>query len=194
MKTQSLINFIKKYSQKKNKLILELDSTSLYKIINLIKKTYSKSSTVFICGNGGSASIANHWACDHGEGIKKNSKLKPRTISLSSNIEIMTATSNDFDFSKIFKNQLENLYNKNDLLICFSVSGNSKNIIEALDYAKKKKIDSILFSGMNGGVAKTIATHHINFNSRNFGLVEDCFQSIMHIIAQNLYSKTNISF
>lgn len=194
MKTQSLINFIERYSQTKNKLILELDIRSLYKIINLIRKTYTRSSTVFICGNGGSASVANHWACDHSEGIKKNSKLKPRTISLNSNIEIMTATSNDFDFSQIFKNQLENLYNKNDLLICFSVSGNSKNIIEVLKYAKKKSINSVLFSGMNGGIAKTIATHHINFNSKNFGLVEDCFQSIMHIIAQNLYKKTNIFF
>ena len=73
-------------------------------------------------------------------------------------------------------------------------SGNSKNIIEVLKYAKKKSINSVLFSGMNGGIAKTIATHHINFNSKNFGLVEDCFQSIMHIIAQNLYKKTNIFF
>lgn len=194
MRIKKLINFLEQYSKTKSKLILNLNVKSLSKIIKLIKKTYTKSSNVFICGNGGSASVANHWACDHSEGIKKNSKLKPKTISLNSNIEIITATSNDFDFSQIFKKQFENLYDKNDLIICFSVSGNSKNIIEVLKYAKKKNVKSILFSGMNGGIAKNFATHHINFNSRNFGLVEDCFQSIMHIIAQNLYNKTNISF
>ena len=80
---------------------------------------------------------------------------------------------------------MDNLAEKDDLLICFSVSGNSKNIIEALKFSKKKKIKSILFSGFKGGKAKKLASLNLNFNSKNFGIVEDCFQSIMHILAKH---------
>ena len=187
-------NYLKGYSQTLFSSLVNLDSRNLKLASDSIIKTIKKNNTIYVCGNGGSASIANHYICDFLKFFRDRTSFKPKIISLSNNMETITAIANDISYDEIFRYQAQSLCKRNDLIIIISSSGNSKNIIEALDYAKKKKIDSILFSGMNGGVAKTIATHHINFNSRNFGLVEDCFQSIMHIIAQNLYSKTNISF
>ncbi len=184
-----LNNLIFKYHKELFKLLEEMDKKELVEIIKIIKKCYINSNTVFVCGNGGSASIANHWICDHQEGIKKNSKLKPKVLSLSSNLELITATANDFDYKYIFKNNIQNYIKKNDVLVCFSVSGNSKNILEVMKYAKKKGVSVILFSGFRGGKASSIADLELNFNSKNYGVVEDCFQSVMHVIAQSFYDK-----
>ena len=186
---KNLNSFVNNYNRELIHLIKNINKKNLDKIIGIIKETYQFNRTLFVCGNGGSASIANHWQCDHQEGIKKNGNLKPRVTSLSTNLEIITATSNDFSFKDIFKNNLENLYNKNDVLVCMSVSGNSKNIIEVMKFAKKNSLKTILLSGFKGGKAKKLANYNINFNSKNYGIVEDCFQITMHIIAQHFYTK-----
>ena len=187
-RNRNIQNYYKNYSEKKKKIFENINYKDLEKICNLLVEKIKKKKQIFICGNGGSSSISNHWECDHREGIKRNKRFKPKAISLSSNIDIVSAIANDRGYEKIFSYSLDNLAEKNDLLICFSVSGNSKNIIEALKFSKKKGINSILFSGFKGGKAKKIADLNLNFGSNNFGIVEDCFQSIMHILAQYIES------
>ena len=182
--------YLKNYSERKKKVLENINQISLVKISELIERTYKSKKKIFVCGNGGSSSVSNHWECDHREGIKRSKKFKPKSISLVSNTDIITAIANDNGFEKIFSNSFENLSDKGDLLICFSVSGNSKNIIEVLKLAKKKKINSILFSGFSGGNAKKYTKYKIIFKSNNFGIVEDCFQSIMHILAQYIELKS----
>ena len=184
-KNSNLINFYKSYSEYKKLVFENINYSDLKKISDLLIKKIRQKKNIFICGNGGSASISNHWECDHREGVKRNKKFKPKAISLASNTDIISAIANDRGYENIFAYSLDNLAKKDDLLICFSVSGNSKNIIEALKFSKKKKIKSILFSGFKGGKAKNLASLNLNFNSKNFGIVEDCFQSIMHILAQH---------
>ena len=114
----------------------------LSSITNLIKKKIKDKKKIFVCGNGGSASISNHFLCDFNKGIKKTSKLKltPKVISLSNSIETILATANDHHFNYVF-DQLENLANKDDLVITFSCSGSSKNITE-VKFAKEKNEDN----------------------------------------------------
>mgnify|MGYP001585263596 CR=1 FL=1 len=188
-KNHNLKNFFDSYSKELSNTFKNIDHDQLEKISNIIEEKYQNKKNIFICGNGGSASISNHWECDHREGVKRSNKFKPKAISLVSNTDIITAIANDNGFEKIFSNSFENLHEKNDLLVCFSVSGNSKNIIHVMKLAKKRKIKILFFGGFNGGLAKKYADYKIIFKSNNFGIVEDCFQMIMHILAQYIEIK-----
>ena len=98
--------------------------------------------------------------CDYLKFLRQHSKLRPKVISLSSTIETITAISNDLSYDQVFKYQAESLFEKNDLLIIISSSGNSKNIKEVLKFAKKKRVKIIGFSGFNGGYLKKNSDTH----------------------------------
>ena len=103
----------------------------------------------------------------------------------------MTAIANDISYDDVFSYQLNRFGKANDILLAFSVSGTSKNIIKCAKIAKKKKIKIISFTGFNGGNLKKLSDYNINFSSNNFGIVEDCHLSIVHIISQYI---RNINF
>ena len=152
----------------------------------MLSKYYYSKNNIFVCGNGGSAAISNHFLCDHLKGISTNTNLLPKIISLSANIEVITAVANDIEYGDIFAFQLSRLAKPKDCLITISSSGNSKNIINAIKWAKKNKIRTISLSGFDGGKAKRISDLDINIPCNNYGIVEDLHQSIMHILAQSI--------
>jgi|TARA_B100000902_G_scaffold394946_1_gene452383 phosphoheptose isomerase len=183
--------FINNYKSELSRTFLDLDTKKIGKIIELIRYTILKKKKIFTCGNGGSASVSNHFLCDFNKGVKHFSKKKiiPKVISLSNSIENITAISNDENFDEIFKNQLENYLEKGDLLIALSCSGKSKNILNALKFAKKEKCRTILITGFKKNVKYTDI--HLNINVKNYGISEDIFQSIMHISSQFLKVEFN---
>ena len=144
---------------------------------------------IFVCGNGGSAAIANHYVPDYLKLIRQNTKFKPLVKSLSSDLELITAISNDMDYSKIFSYQAESLCNKGDLLIIISSSGNSSNVVNLASWAKKNKIYSISFTGFNGGKLKKITNLNIHVNINNYGLIEDTHHILMHAIMHYIVRK-----
>lgn len=126
----------------------ETEHVEIIKKIYLeIQKSLSKKGRVYLVGNGGSAADCQHFAAEMMIKFEKNRKAIP-FISLTNDTSILTACSNDFSFDKIFSRQLEALIKKNDLLIAFTTSGKSKNIINALKFTKRKKIKSIVFTGL----------------------------------------------
>ena len=183
--------YFKKYFNNLYQTTKFINFKELYKISNLIEKNIKNNQHIFVAGNGGSAAIANHLLCDFNKGIKKSSKnkLKPKIISLSNSIELITAISNDIDYKKIFTFQLDNYCKKGDSLICFSSSGQSKNIIDVLSFAKKKGIKTVLFQGFGKINKKINPNFYINLNCKNYGITEDIFQSFMHTISQYIRSK-----
>jgi phosphoheptose isomerase len=187
----NIISFFEDYFISLKATINNIDGNQFLLITNFLKKKIKNKNNIFVAGNGGSAAIANHLLCDFNKGIKTSSqnKITPKVISLSNSIEIITAISNDISYEKIFSFQLENYYKKGDCLICFSSSGQSKNIIDVINFAFKKKIKTILFQGFGKLNKKIKPDYYINLNYRNYGVTEDIFQSLMHIISQNIRSN-----
>tara|TARA_B100002052_G_scaffold286195_1_gene299818 strand:+ start:153 stop:734 length:582 start_codon:yes stop_codon:yes gene_type:complete len=184
-------NYVKKLFEALNAIsIRNLDKAS-----DEIKKTIKKNGTIYVCGNGGSAAIANHYVVDFLKFFRENSNLKPKIISFSNSIETISAISNDIDYKFIFKYQAETYCKKNDLIIIISSSGNSKNIIEVVKYAKSKKIKTIGFSGFKGGYLKRNSNISVHVNSQNYGMSEDSHHILMHLTLQyliwNLKKKKN---
>ena len=185
MKTK-MQNFANSYLKNLNNSIINSDIRKLEKAALIIKKTAQKKRTIFVCGNGGSAAISNHYVCDYLKFLRQHSRLKPKVISLSSNIETITAISNDINYDQVFKYQAENLFEKDDLLIMISSSGNSKNIKEVLKFAKKMSVKTIGFSGFDGGFLKKNSDISIHINAKNYGISEDAHHIMMHIMLQYL--------
>ena len=188
------MKYLKKYSKDLINSLKKIDIKKIDKIENIIVNKIKEKKNIFTCGNGGSASIANHFLCDFNKGIKNSSKKKlvPRVYSLSENIELITAVSNDSNYSNIFVHQLENLYNKNDLLITFSCSGNSINVLKVIKFAKKNGVFTINFTGFSNKSKNNLADINFDIGIKNYGISEDVFQSIMHMISQSIRRKFSL--
>jgi D-sedoheptulose 7-phosphate isomerase len=182
---------IKSYIYNLEARIKKLDLLKIQKIEDIIFKKIKEDKKIFVCGNGGSASIANHFLCDFNKGIKLSSKnkLKPKIVSLSNNIESILAIANDISFNKIFSFQLDNYYTKGDIVILLSCSGSSPNILDALEYCKKRKIFTISLTGFAKKNIQSKANLNLNFETNNYGISEDLFQIIMHMISQSIRLK-----
>ena len=172
------------YISTKNLLLKKIDQKILNKIIQEILNSIKNKRDFFSCGNGGSAATAEHLSCDFSKGSCTNTNLNFKVFSLNSNVALMTAIANDMSYDDVFSYQLNRYGKANDVLLAFSVSGTSKNIIKCAKIAKKKRIKIISFTGFNGGALKKLSNYNINFSSNNFGIVEDCHLTIMHFISQ----------
>ena len=178
--------FYLQYISEENKLLENIDFIELDKIIKTIKKCIKNNNIIYTCGNGGSSSLADHFTCDFIKQTNNKTNLKVKSISLASNFSLISAIANDISFDEIFSFQVEKLCKKNDILFLFSVSGNSKNLINAVKKAKTKNVKTISFTGFNGGKLSKIADFNINFPMTNYGIVEDCHLSMMHYLSQFL--------
>ena len=197
MKKKKILNkekFIQQYYENFENCLKTLDQKLLLQITDFILDKIKNSSQIFVAGNGGSASVANHFLCDFNKGImlSSNYKIKPKIISLSNSIEMITAISNDISYNEVFALQLKNYAKKNDCIFCFSCSGKSKNILRLIKYANKNNVDVVFIQGF-GKKSKGIKTKfYLNVNYKNYGITEDIFSSIMHMISQYIrleYSK-----
>ncbi len=188
-KFSNITDYYQEYTFTLNKILDSINLNNLNKFSNLLEKTILKNKNIFVCGNGGSAAIANHLVCDYMKLMRKDTKLKPKVISLSSNIELVTAISNDFSYDQIFSDQLNYLANKNDLLILISSSGNSKNIISALKFCKKNQIKTVGLCGFKGGYLSKKSDVSLHYECENYGISEDSHHIAMHVVMQYLRQK-----
>ena len=178
--------FISTYINSLSSSIMNSDMEKLHKAAMQILKTIKKDATIYVCGNGGSAAIANHYVVDFLKFFRENTIYKPKIFSFSNNIETITAISNDIKYKFVFKYQAENFCKKNDLIIIVSSSGNSENIIELLKFTKKNKITTIGFSGFKGGYLKRNSDISVHINAENYGISEDAHHILMHAQLQYL--------
>ena len=178
--------FFKKYAYNLNNSITNINLKSLSIASKLMLDVIKKGNTIYVCGNGGSAAIANHYVCDFLKYFRQRSNFTPKIVSLSNSIETITAIANDIDYKYIFKYQLESLYKKGDILLIISSSGNSENIKEVLKFTNKKKIKTIGFSGFKGGYLNKNSSISLHIKAMNYGISEDSHHILMHIILQYL--------
>lgn len=177
-------NFFTGYVNDIFTVVKDYDNKKLKTIYGEIEKAILKNKKIFVCGNGGSAATANHFICDYLKLIKTNTKFKPKILSLSNNIETITAISNDIDYSEIFVHQAESLYEKGDLFIILSVSGNSKNVVKLARWCKKKKLKCINLVGFDGGKLRKLSNLTLVSQINNYGKAEDCNHIFMHALMQ----------
>ena len=179
-------DFYFEYIDKKNTLLRNINLKNLDKIINLLKKGFNNNVTLYTCGNGGSSSLSDHFTCDFIKQTNTKTNLKAKSISLTSNMALISAVANDINYNQIFSFQIKKLCKKNDILFLFSVSGNSPNLIEAIKAAKKIGVKVVSLTGFNGGKLSRLSDFNLNFPIANYGIVEDCHITIMHYLSQYL--------
>lgn len=151
-----------------------------------ISKARDNHQTVFLAGNGGSASTASHFATDLGVGSLKFGK-SVKALSLNDNNAVITAVSNDLSFESVFGQQLGVLGERGDILILFSASGNSPNLIEAASRAEKLGIKVFSVTGFDGGNLKLMTENtniHVTSKTGEYGLVEDIHLAICHMVTE----------
>jgi len=184
-KDRSPDTFTTEYISHLSSLLFQLDKFSFAHILRLLDHSRMNRQKIFLCGNGGSAATASHIAEDLAFGPKKNGHRAFRTISLTDNVASITAIGNDDGYEQIFVNQLENLFNKGDLVIGISASGNSPNVIKAIEYANMNGGISIGLTGADGGRMKKICQYclHVPSGPGEYEPVEDAHMVIGHIIA-----------
>ena len=163
-----------------------IDRGALSAAAKMLSGALESDAQIFSCGNGGSASIANHLLCDFAKGIQTDTAIRPRIVSFSSNVEIMTAIANDISYDDVFVYQLATQARQGDVLVTISSSGDSENIIRALAHARENGIGTIAMTGFSGGRSRDNADVHIHVSGDNYGVIEDTHQSIMHLLAQYL--------
>jgi len=164
--------------------IESLDMEQIDHISNIILDCIKNKSTIFMCGNGGSAANPSHSSGDWSK------EIGARTHCLSDNIASLTAWSNDFDYSQVFFRQLETYYNEGDLLLAFSGSGNSSNVINAVEYVNKRGGTTIGFTGNynggKGGKLSQLSKFSLVFNTESMEIIEDLQLITCHMIKQTV--------
>lgn len=153
-------------------------------ITNLILAAYENNQQIFVFGNGGSGSTASHFACDINKGASLNLKKKFKVICLNDNLPVVLAYANDRSYEDVFVEQLKNFLKPSDLVIGFSGSGNSKNVIKAIRYANENKAGTIVFTGFDGGKLVKIAKTSIIVPTDDMQRIEDLHLILAHMTMQ----------
>jgi D-sedoheptulose 7-phosphate isomerase len=169
-----------------DKKIIDLSDEVLL-CIKKIYKTIKKSGKIFICGNGGSAADAQHLAAEFIVRLRPHINRGPiPAITLAQDTSTITACGNDYSFDDIFLRSFQALASKNDILVCISTSGNSKNILKVLNEAKKNNIYSICFLGKGGGKARKLCNKGLIVRSNNTARIQECHIFIGHFILEKV--------
>lgn len=164
--------------------ILELDLNVLEHVVDMLQEAQQSSRQVFLFGDGGSATTASHFACDLAKTAAVPGKPRLRAISLTDNVALITAIANDISYDDIFVEQMSGLWNQGDLAIGISASGNSPNVLKAVEYANNHGGKTIGFSGFGGGRLTMMANVNIAFSTSNYGVVEDMHLVLTHLVSQ----------
>ena len=172
------------YTEEMARAAKTVDPEAFDRAAAILAEAYERGARMFSCGNGGSASVANHMQCDHVKGIRTGSDLAPQVLSLSTNVELLTAIGNDLGYEHVFAYQLQSQARPGDVLVAVSSSGRSPNIVSAIAWARDHGLRTIAITGFGGGQARATAEVAIHVDSTNYGVVEDLHQSVMHALAQ----------
>lgn len=144
---------------------------------------------IYTIGNGASAAIAQHWACDYTKGCRSGG-IRPRVISLAANIPLMTAISNDISYEDVYAFQVNALGQEGDVLVAISSSGNSPNVVAAIKEAKKLKVKTIALTGFSpDNECAKLADISLHVDCDEYEATEDVHQAIMHMIAKYIRQK-----
>ena len=175
-------NYLENYKLEQKKAFEAIPVEAVENLINHFRKALKEERRIFVFGNGGSASNASHFITDLGKGSSNKTHRRFDCLSLNENISWITAIGNDYAYEDVFLRQLENYAKPNDLVMVLSVSGNSANLVKAIEWCREKNIFSIALLGAQKGKLSELADTSIVISSFHYGIVEDCQMNICHMI------------
>jgi D-sedoheptulose 7-phosphate isomerase len=176
----------------------KIDPAQIQTLADEIYSRYQSRGTVYVIGNGGSGSNASHLCEDLGKGtIQKkdfdnDAKKRLRILSLTDNTPYILAWGNDEGFDRVFVEQLKNLANPGDLLIAISGSGNSPNILRAVDWANRNGLTTLGCTGFTGGKLQTLAHHNLHVPLDDMGIVESIHLTAFHWVVDDLHRRVSL--
>ena len=184
--------FVTDYLIRLKHILDDIDAEVVSDIIDELELTLVNKSRIYIIGNGGSSATASHMVNDLGAGLRRRDIVNFDVMSLGDNSPVVSAIANDIGYENIFFMQMKGLINPNDIVIAISCSGDSPNIVKAVDYAKDLGCKIIGITGFDGGYLKVISdiSFHINAPKNEYGLVEDVHMILDHIIYSYYIQRT----
>jgi D-sedoheptulose 7-phosphate isomerase len=188
-KTSTLLNPLataRDYFASLQSVLAQVDLTVIDRMADAIWENYERGGTLFIFGNGGSAALASHLACDFGKGTVAPNRKRFRAVSLSDNVPLMTALANDVAYDDIFSEQLADLAKETDGVLAISGSGNSPNVVKGLEMARKMGLRTFSVTGYSGGRVKPLSDLCLVIPSDNMQHIEDLHLCATHAIFRTI--------
>lgn len=183
------IEDIKAYIELEKETIDKIDVEAINSAMNMIIEAYEGKHTIYIFGNGGSAATASHFQNDFNKGISEYVENKFRFQCLNDNMATIMAIANDIGFEEVFRFQLKNKLEEGDLIIAISGSGNSKNVLNAVEYAKEQGNKVIALTGFKGGKLKEVSDVSLHADVMSMQVTEDIHMIFDHLI-MGIFCKT----
>ncbi|MBU6500577.1 MAG: SIS domain-containing protein [Patescibacteria group bacterium] len=184
--------YIENFSRRSIEAIKDLPHEEIAKALNILQAVYERDGRVYVFGNGGSLALATHWVADfnktvfgHGDGLEKHGK-RFQAIRVPSTEEEMTAWANDIGYDMVFAGPLQNYLQDSDVVIAISSSGNSPNVIKAVELAKKRNVPVIGLTGFDGGKLNELADAKILVKTKkgDYGVVEGVHGVVLHLMTE----------
>jgi D-sedoheptulose 7-phosphate isomerase len=168
----------------------KIDLVEVERVVQVFREARDRRATIYIAGNGGSASTASHWVNDLGKATKRSGRAPIKVLSLSDNTSWFSALGNDEGYDRVFAGQLENFANPGDVLVCISASGNSPNLVKAVELATRRNLTTVGLLGFDGGALKGMVDEAVVVDTPKgaYELVEDIHSIITHAITRCLIS------
>lgn len=182
-------NGIKAYLEQEIQVLNSLDIGMIDRAMQEIENAYRRDGTIYIFGNGGSGSTASHYTNDFNKGLSENLEKKFRFVCLNENIPTVLAVANDFGYEEVYRYQLRGRLRPGDLVIGISGSGNSKNVLNAIAYAKEQGVRTMGIVGYDGGELKRMADVSLHVPVMNMQLSEDVHMIFDHLM-MTVFMKT----
>jgi D-sedoheptulose 7-phosphate isomerase len=190
MKSGKEVLNAREYFKELQRVANSLQFEGIDKIATVLVKAYESGRTVYTFGNGGSAALASHFACDLGKGTAYcNGGKRLRVLALTDNTCTLTAWANDASYEDVFSEQLRNFVRQDDVAFAISGSGNSKNVLNALQVARDAGATTVGISGFQGGQMKTLTDISVIVPSNNMQIIEDLHLAIAHSIFRIVHSR-----
>lgn len=174
--------WIQEYVRAQKAALDSIPAESVLRLIELLRQALSDDRQIFVFGNGGSAANASHFVTDLGKGASDKIARRFRCLSLNDNVSWMTAIGNDYAYEDIFVRQLSNYARPGDIALALSVSGNSPNMVKAVDWARQNGLVTVGLVGAKRGKLGDLAEHVIEIASTHYGRVEDAQMGICHML------------
>lgn len=191
---QDYRNGIKEYLSKEVEVINSLNVDEINDVINVLESAKEQRKVTYICGNGGSAATASHFVCDFNKGLNDEAS-QYKFVCLSDNVPSMLAIANDIGYDEVFRYQIKGRIEAGDVFVGISGSGNSNNVVLAMEYAKSIGATTVAIVGYDGGKMKGMADHYIHANIDDMQISEDIHMIMDHLMIKvlgNYYIKKEI--